>query len=83
MSSIGIGLSQRPATKKSQRGPKVQPVRPVARQGQLPADRHQRMRVAVGARQRDRGEQPARIGMAHVVEHLLDAAEFDRLARNT
>ena len=54
---------------------------PLVRQRQLAADRHQRARGLVGAGQRDRGEQAARVGMAHLVEHLLDRADLDRLAR--
>ncbi len=37
--------------------------------------------MAVGAGQRDGVEQAARVRVAHLVEHLLDGAELDRLAR--
>ncbi len=55
--------------------------RPVGRQRQLAADRQQRTGEPVGAGQRNGVEEAARIGMAHVVEHLLDRAVLDRVAR--
>ena len=61
--------------------PEVAALRPLVRQRQLAADRHQRARVLVGAGQRDRAEQPLGVGVAHAVEHLLDRAHLDRLAR--
>ena len=60
--------------------PEIAALRPLVRQRQLAGDRDQRPRVLVGARQRDRAEQPLRIGMAHAVEHVLDVAGLHRLA---
>ena len=56
-------------------------LRPLVRQRQLAGDGDQRPRILVGAGQRDRAEQPLRIGMAHPVEDVLDRAGLHRLAR--
>ena len=50
------------------------------RQGEIAGDRHQRPRVLVGPGQRDRAEEGLRIGVAHLVEDILDRAGFNRLA---
>jgi hypothetical protein len=55
--------------------------RTLLRQRQLPGNGDQRPRVLVRARQRDRAEQALRIGMAHLVEDVVDIAGFHRLAR--
>ena len=61
--------------------PEPAALRPLVRQRQLAGDRHQRPGVLVGTRQRDRVEQAARVGVAHLVEHLGHGPGLDRLAR--
>ncbi len=54
--------------------------RPCMGQRQLAADRDERPRILIGARQRDGVEKATRIGMAHLVEHAAYVAGFHRLA---
>ena len=60
--------------------PEIAALRPLVRQRQLAGDRDQRPRVLVGARQRNRAEQPLRVRVPHAVEDVLDLAGLDRLA---
>ena len=52
--------------------PEIAALRPLVRQRQLAGNGDQRARVLVGAGQRDRAEQPLRIGVAHAVEDVAD-----------
>ena len=56
-------------------------LRPLVRQRQLAGNGDQRPRVLVCAGQRYRAEKPLRVGVAHMVEHVLDRPGLDRLAR--
>ena len=62
-------------------GAEVAAVGPFVGQGEVAGNGHQRAAVLVGPGQRDRPEERLRIGVAHLVEHVLDRPGFHGLAR--
>ncbi len=56
-------------------------LRPLVRQGQLSADRHQGMGMLIRAGQRDAAEQTLGVGVTHVIEDLVDRSALHHHAR--
>lgn len=50
-------------------------------QGKVARNGHQRTRVLVSARQRDRAEQGLRIGVLHLVKHVRNRTTLNRFTR--
>jgi hypothetical protein len=78
--SIGISARRRPVDEVVAARAEVAARRAFVRQREVAGDGAQRARVLVGARQRDRAEQRLRVGVAHLVEDVVDVAGLHRLA---